>query len=98
GLLTLNLGNPGTSVKNPTRTGSNVRAPMLKRVGRLAAGWSKASRFGTDPLCRYGAVAQIPSSERALYLAPRRTTAGLEPVEGAARKLSCFSSSGGAGL
>ena len=51
-LLTLKRGKPGTLVKNPTFTGSNVRTPMLKLVGRFAAGWSNAFNVGTDPLCR----------------------------------------------
>jgi len=51
----------------PTLAGSKARVPTPNEIGRSRAGLSRASRFGTEPLCRYGAVAQMPLSGRALY-------------------------------
>src|SRR5271165_129845 len=53
-------------VSNPTLTGSNSR-PMQNFFERCFAGSSISYRFGTEPLCRYGGVAQTPSRGAALY-------------------------------
>src|SRR5712692_9317360 len=52
---------------NPTLAASNVRQPVQNSRGRSAAGFSKSSSVGTDPLCRYGASAQMPSSGLLAY-------------------------------
>ena len=42
---------------------SKSRVPMQNCFGRSAAGRSIQYSDGTEPLCRYGAVAQIPASD-----------------------------------
>ena len=41
-------------------TGSYSRAPSANVFGRCSGESSRSYNVGTDPLCRYGAAAQIP--------------------------------------
>ncbi len=54
------------SLTNPTFAASKRSSPRQNCRGRLSTGSSRSASVGTDPLCRYGAVSQIPSSGTAV--------------------------------
>ncbi|MNP86766.1 hypothetical protein D3C76_1872070 [compost metagenome] len=58
---------PGKSVVwKPTNFGSYSKLPIWNWPARSLTGESSWNRVGTEPLCRKGGVAQMPSSGRAL--------------------------------
>ena len=58
------------AVTNPTFTGSKSRVPTQKVLDRFGEGSNVSYKFGTEPLWKYGALAQIPSSGREMYPVP----------------------------